>query len=134
MQTAAEEEKNTMTALEVTKAMGNGINLGNTMEAYNHKSYLNGSDPSTFETIWGQPITTQEMIDGEEHALNGKGYTSSDDKKCTRMNLYNQWVSKAPDEPRMKDGTAGEASAQIWKADQNQRINTVEITFTFEAM
>ncbi|MBP3922404.1 MAG: glycoside hydrolase family 5 protein [Ruminiclostridium sp.] len=43
--------------------MGNGINLGNTMEAYNHNAYLTGGDPSTFETVWGQPVTTQKMID-----------------------------------------------------------------------
>jgi len=52
-----------LTALEVTKLMGNGINLGNTLEAYNHNAYLNGGDPSTFETVWGQPVTTQKMID-----------------------------------------------------------------------
>ncbi len=52
-----------LNALELTKLMGNGINLGNTMEAYNHKAYLSGSDPTSFENIWGQPTTTQEMID-----------------------------------------------------------------------
>ena len=52
-----------LSALEFTKLMGNGINLGNTMEAYNHNAYLSGSDPSTFETVWGQPVTTQKMID-----------------------------------------------------------------------
>lgn len=63
-----EEEKNTMTALEVTKAMGNGINLGNTMEAYDHNGYLNGGDPTDTENVWGQPTTTQEMIDGMKAA------------------------------------------------------------------
>ncbi len=53
-----------MTALEVSKYMGNGINLGNTMEAT-----LSGANPKTtkvssFETAWGQPITTPEMIQG----------------------------------------------------------------------
>ena len=62
---ADEEEKlKGLNALELTQLMGNGINLGNTMEAYNHSAYLNGSNPTSFENIWGQPTTTQEMIDG----------------------------------------------------------------------
>ncbi len=72
-------------------------------------------------------------VNGEEKELDGKGYTSADDGKCTRMNLYNQWVPKAPDDARMKDGTPEEASAQIWKAGKNERIETIEITFTFES-
>ncbi len=61
---ADEEEKlKSLNAIELTKLMGNGINLGNTMEAYNHSGYVNGSDPTLFENAWGQPTTTQEMID-----------------------------------------------------------------------
>lgn len=52
-----------VTATDVVKLMGNGINLGNTMEAYGHGNYVNGADPTSFETIWGQPVTTKEMID-----------------------------------------------------------------------
>lgn len=70
-------------------------------------------------------------VNGEEITLDGKGYTCSDDGKCTRMNLYNQWVSAVPDDPRMGDGTAEEASAQIWKCGKNEMINTISITFTF---
>lgn len=62
------EESNEMTALEATRLMGNGINLGNTMEAYGHKSYLTGSDPTSFEGLWGQPTTTREMIEGMKTA------------------------------------------------------------------
>ncbi len=61
-------EGNTMTALEVSRLMGNGINLGNTMEAYAHQSYVSGGDPTYFETTWGQPITTPEMIQGMKDA------------------------------------------------------------------
>lgn len=61
-------EENAMTSLEVIRAMGNGINLGNTLEAYNHQGYLNGSSPTLAETSWGQPTTTQEMIQGMKAA------------------------------------------------------------------
>ena len=51
-----------LTSVELTKLMGNGINLGNTMEAYGHASLGTGAAVSSYETLWGQPVTTQEMI------------------------------------------------------------------------
>ncbi len=64
-----EEEKiSSMTSLEMIRAMGNGINLGNTLEAYNHKGYIGGGNPDGFETGWGQPYTTAEMIQGMKNA------------------------------------------------------------------
>ncbi len=57
-----------LTSLEVVKLMGNGINLGNTMEAYGHKELGVQADISQYETFWGQPVTTQEMIDGMKEA------------------------------------------------------------------
>lgn len=59
---APAEEKNELTSLEVIRKMGNGINLGNTLEAYAHSSYLNGANPDGMETGWGQPYTTAEMM------------------------------------------------------------------------
>ncbi len=53
-----------MTSLEVVKVMGNGINLGNTMEAYTHKYGKEDIFPDESEQAWGQPITTPEMIKG----------------------------------------------------------------------
>ena len=57
-----------LTALEVIKYLGNGINLGNTMEAYGHLDLGTEQSPSTYETYWGQPITTKEMIVGMKTA------------------------------------------------------------------
>lgn len=53
-----------LTALEVAELMGNGTNLGNTMEAYGHAELGTTADVSDYETLWGQPVTTQEMITG----------------------------------------------------------------------
>lgn len=66
--TAEEDAIKAMTSLEMIRAMGNGINLGNTLEAYNHGGYLNGMNPDGFETGWGQPYTTPEMIQGMKDA------------------------------------------------------------------
>ncbi len=53
-----------LTALELSKLMGNGINLGNTMEAYGRPELGINADTSKYETFWGQPVTTEEMIAG----------------------------------------------------------------------
>lgn len=55
-------DKNELTSLDVIRQMGNGINLGNTLESYAHQQYLDGADPATLETSWGQPLTTAEMF------------------------------------------------------------------------
>lgn len=57
-----------LTALELSYLMGNGINLGNTMEACDRAKLSYGKDTSFYETVWGQPITTQEMITGMHEA------------------------------------------------------------------
>jgi endoglucanase len=57
-----------LTAVELTELMGNGINLGNTMEAYGRASYGVGAEVSSYETSWGCPVTTQEMITGMKEA------------------------------------------------------------------
>jgi endoglucanase len=57
-----------MTSLEVVEVMGNGINLGNTMEAYGRASVGIDGEVSQYETAWGQPVTTREMIKGMKEA------------------------------------------------------------------
>ncbi len=56
------------TSIELVRMMGNGINLGNTMEAYGHTSGGISAAVSYYETCWSQPITTQEMIQGMKDA------------------------------------------------------------------
>lgn len=86
---AQDEGSNDVTSIEMIRLMGNGINLGNTLEAYAHQNYLNGADPADAETAWGQPITTPEMIQGMKDAgfdtlripiawTNGMNYESGD--------------------------------------------------------
>lgn len=57
-----------LTAIELTDLMGNGINLGNTMEAYGHSSLGTDAEPTSYETSWGQPVTTAESISGMKAA------------------------------------------------------------------
>lgn len=55
-----------MTSMEIVADMGIGWNLGNTLEACG--DWINGSKISSYETAWGNPITTKEMIDGIKEA------------------------------------------------------------------
>ena len=65
---AAAPDLKKLNALEVVELMGNGINLGNTMEAYGRANHGVGKATSLYETAWGQPITTQEMVSGMKAA------------------------------------------------------------------
>lgn len=62
------------TAQKVASEMGIGLNLGNTMEAYNASDcekityewipVVGSNTPRDYETYWGAVETTQEVIDG----------------------------------------------------------------------
>ena len=51
-----------LTAIEVSRLMGNGTNLGNTFEACDNTKGNFTTSTATYETYWGQPVTTQEML------------------------------------------------------------------------
>lgn len=58
--------RNGIDAYDIVKEMGAGTNLGNTLEACG--TWINPSNTSNYETAWGQPVTTQEMIDSMKAA------------------------------------------------------------------
>ena len=51
-----------MTTMEIVKDMGLGINLGNTFESCG--TWINSSSVKNYETAWGSPVITQDMIQG----------------------------------------------------------------------
>ena len=57
-------------AVEMTRRMGNGINLGNTLEACDNSIHGGNTtdDPAHYETLWGQPVTTPAMLQGMKAA------------------------------------------------------------------
>lgn len=57
-----------LAALDLVHLMGNGINLGNTMEAWGRPYVGLDAEISEYETFWGQPVTTQEMISAMKEA------------------------------------------------------------------
>ena len=44
--------------------MGNGINLGNTLEAFRGYNQSTKRNPSSYETLWGQPEAQSRHFEG----------------------------------------------------------------------
>ena len=59
---SAEKTPAEMTTAELVRDMGIGINLGNTFESCG--SWIDASSPQNFETAWGSPVITEDMIKG----------------------------------------------------------------------
>lgn len=63
----SDEELKKMDSITFVKEMGNGINLGNTMEATNNWLGFN-ANPEQYELAWGQPITIKPYFDAYKEA------------------------------------------------------------------
>ena len=68
-------------------------------------------------------------INGEAIAFE-KGYTSSDDKITTRMNIYNEWVSDLPEDAHSFDGSVEDAKPVIVDKELFASVSKIEIDFT----
>ena len=58
-----------------------------------------------------------------------KGYTSSDDGKVTRMNIYNEWVGEVPSDARSFDGSLSDAAPIIVDKEAFAAVKSVEADF-----
>ena len=56
------ERMKELTAMDVVSQMNIGWNLGNTMDSTNSTA-LKAAKPSTWETAWGNPVTSEALID-----------------------------------------------------------------------
>ncbi len=69
-------------------------------------------------------------INGAEVAFT-KGYTSSDDKIETRMNIYNEWVTTLPADAHSYDKNLDKAGAIIVDKAAFDSVKTMEVNFTY---
>ena len=60
--------------------------------------------------------------------LKGDDYTCSDDGKCTRVNLFNEWA-RPDNSARMADGTVSTASSMILDLDSNLPVKKISVKF-----
>lgn len=72
-------------------------------------------------------------LDGKPITLSAKNYTSSDDGKEMRANIYNSWVNHFPDDAHTADGAVtgefGEFSSQIVNTEDFAQWQKVEVDF-----
>ena len=68
-------------------------------------------------------------VNGEDVAFE-KGYTSSDDKITTRMNIYNEWVNELPADAHSFDGSIEDAKPIIVDKEKFASVSKIEIDFT----
>lgn len=74
---------------------------------------------------------TEVLVNGEPYTLTAKPYTTSDDARCTRVNLYNEWVTQVPDDARTPDGDTTGISPVIFDNADLTHMETLSITFEY---
>ena len=77
------------------------------------------------------------LINGEVYRLKGRVYTTSDNGKTTRVNLYNSWVTSVPvNQARMHYGNlAGAPPTPINFNDAvTKQIKSIYVTFEYSPM
>lgn len=89
------------------------------------------------ETLFpGYVIDIKEIkVNGETYNTIANGYTCSDDKVCTRVNIFNSWVSDGSETSnetaRTASGSFDGCSAQIIDAEGLGNVETLEVTFDY---
>ena len=81
-------------------------------------------------------MVTEVKINGEAVKLKGRNYTCSDDGRCTRANLFNEWVdmkgiNKTNARVLYGDLTGISATILDRSLPAMSRILTLEVTFTY---
>lgn len=80
----------------------------------------------------GYVVTITELtVNGEPYTLTANPYTTSDDQKCTRVNIFNEWVTAVPAEARTADGSLSSVSPVIVDNADLSHMETLSITFTY---
>lgn len=74
-------------------------------------------------------ITVKEIKINDQVVEYGKGYTSSDDQKELRSNIYNAWVSELPTDARRADGDLEGATPTPVAAEAFSDVKTIDVTF-----
>jgi endoglucanase len=72
------------------------------------------------------------LINGEPYNMRGRPYTTADDGICTRVNLYNEWVTRIPDNIRMiNPNWRPYVSATLLNKQNLGRIESIEVVFDY---
>lgn len=110
------------------------LDLTGTSAGYGNSTVFMALGIANAEILYpGYVVIPQKLIiNGEEVKMNGLPFTTSDDGICTRMNIYNQWVTKAPEEARTMAGSPAFATASLIDPATLGNIETISFTFKFQ--
>ena len=113
-----------------------GLDFTGTEKGYSSSvafSALGIFNGETLHPDWAVHI--QEVkINGEAYKLSGRPYTTSDDGKCTRVNLVNEWVTAVPGDARVLYGPLISVSPTVLNRNDDviSHIETISVTFVYE--
>ena len=79
---------------------------------------------------WIIRIDSIKLNDSDENILKGIPYTSSDDEKETRSNIYNEWVGELPKDARNESGNLENASAVVVDKELFTGVKKMTVDFT----
>ena len=98
--------------------------------AFSALGIMNGE---TLHPDWAVHIQ-EVLINGEPYKLSGRPYTTSDDGKCTRVNLFNEWVTALPADARVLYGPPISISPTVLNRNDDviSHIETISVTFLYE--
>ena len=115
-----------------------GLDFTGTAQGYSASVAFAAIGISNGEALYpNYVINIKEVrINGEIYRLKGRAYTTSDDGLCTRVNLYNEWVTSVPKTARLPGGNlAGATPTPINRNDAViAEIKTIEIDFEYVPM
>ena len=129
------------TALAVITGEGKytvGLDFTGTAQGYSASVAFAAIGISNGEALYPNYLVNikEVRINGEIYRLKGRAYTTSDDGVCTRVNLYNEWVTSVPKTARLPGGNlAGATPTPINRNDAViAEIKTIEIDFEYVPM
>jgi len=116
-----------------------GIDFTGTTQGYSNSIAFSAIGIANGEKLFpGYIVDIKEvLINGEVYRLKGRAYTTSDNGKTTRVNLYNSWVTSVPvNQARMHYGNlAGATPTPINLNDAvTKQIKSIYVTFEYSPM
>ena len=115
-----------------------GLDFTGTAQGYSASVAFAAIGISNGEALYPNYLVNikEVRINGEIYRLKGRAYTTSDDGLCTRVNLYNEWVTSVPKTARLPGGNlAGATPTPINRNDAViAEIKTIEIDFEYVPM
>ncbi|MNN38458.1 hypothetical protein D3C81_1524550 [compost metagenome] len=80
----------------------------------------------------GYMITIKDIkINGDPYQMTGVPFTTTDNRKTTRVNLHNPWVGSIPLEARLPEGDVSNVSATVMDNQTLGEVETISVTFDY---